>query len=210
MDLSLLYSQLIGINGLDLWEGLSYVGCNRKVYADTLKLFCEDFEKKLPLAVSSLESNNWKEYTFALHSVRGALAGIGAWELAQKAQELEHASRNGDYELCHRDTGAALSEMESFARALRATVLFDETEWEAPTSASPDFLEEKLAALAGACASGHAADAETLAKELRGKTFDTDTETGEFVETLCAYVDTLDYDIVLKLLDDHSNKGQVL
>lgn len=209
MNLSLLYSQLIGIDGLDMWEGLSHVGYNREEYADTLKLFCGEFEKKLVLAASSVETDNWKDYTFALHSAKGLLAGIGAWELAGKALELESASRNGDYELCRRNTGAILKEMEVFAGALRATALFDEPKEEPRTKASPDILKEKLQALAGACASGNTTGAETLVQELREKTFG--AEIDEFVATLCTYVDTLDYDRVLEALQDqpfaHLHKG---
>ncbi|MDR2661764.1 MAG: Hpt domain-containing protein [Treponema sp.] len=200
MDLSLLYSQLIGIDGLDMWEGLSHVGYSREGYADALRLFCGEFEKQLSLAVSAAESNNWKDYTFALHAVKGLLAGIGAWGLSRKALELENASRQGNYELCRRDGGAAVKEMEALAEALRATALFDGTGGESREEASPDTLTEKLRALAGACAAGNSAEAETLAKELRGKTFG--AEADEFVETLCACVDTMDYDRVLQALRD--------
>ncbi|MDR1306295.1 MAG: Hpt domain-containing protein [Treponema sp.] len=204
MDLALLYSQLIGIEGLDMWEGLSHVGYDRKGYADALRLFCGEFEKNLGLAVSAAESDNWKDYTFALHAVKGLLAGIGAWELSRKALELESASREGNYEPCRRDSGAVFREMEALAGALRGTALFDGTGGESRAEASPETLAEKLRALAGACAAGNSAEAETLAEELRGKTFG--PEADEFVESLCARVDALDYDRVLEALRTINNR----
>ena len=116
MDLPLVFSQLSRIDGLDYWEGLTRVGCNQEEYAEALRLFCTDLENKYAGIDEFLGKENWKNYTDEIHAVKGGLAGIGAWLLAQKMKNLEDAARNGDYAFCREKTGSALNEMELIYR----------------------------------------------------------------------------------------------
>jgi HPt (histidine-containing phosphotransfer) domain-containing protein len=197
MDLERLYTQLITIEGLDIWDGLSHVSGSREIYADTLKLSCGELEPKIDSIEIALKEEAWQDYTMAVHAVKGAFAGIGAFELAQKSLELEHASRNGDYKSCGAATGALLTEMIAFTGALRSTVLFEE-DTTPREQASLAFLEEKLAALNEACMSFSSTKVEDLIRELKTKTFD--KEHDDFVKELCGYAENLDYNLVVKAL----------
>ena len=205
MDLALLFSQLIRLENIDLWKGLIHVGCNREVYADVLRVFCRELEKKIPVLAGFLEQENWKEYTAAMHAVKGTLGGIGAWKLAKRAEILEDASRKENYGFCREASGKALEEMEELAASLRSTALFaEEAEKEksqvSRKHVSRDFLEEKLNDLYWLCSTGSSAEADALAGELKTVTYTTETDT--LIAEVCTHVENLDYHLVLQLLGE--------
>jgi HPt (histidine-containing phosphotransfer) domain-containing protein len=198
MDLNLLFNQLILIDGLDVWEGLSHVGCNRAVYAGALRLFCVDVEKRTLAANGFLEKENWKEYASAVHSLKGGFSSLGAWKIARQALELEAAAREKKYAMCREQSKKAFAVMQAFAAALRAADLFRREENQKEKT-SHAFLAKKLKSLRLACATGNCADADGIAKELRSKTVDKKTDT--FLETICGYIENVDYDLAIKDID---------
>ena len=201
MDLSQVFSELIRIDGLDIWEGLSHMCCNKEVYADALKTFCGDLEKKSASLAEFLKKENWKDYTATIHAIKGGLAGIGAWCLAQKAQELEFASRKVDYDFCRNKTAEVLNEIGVFAAALRSSALFTE-EIITQEQVSVDYLEKKLNELYTLCSFGSSIEASALADELKTKTCG--EEIDAMVDTICAHVENLDYHLVLQILSGQS------
>jgi HPt (histidine-containing phosphotransfer) domain-containing protein len=150
MDLVMIFSQLNRIEGLDYWEGLAHVGCSQKVYAETLRIFCTDLEKKCASLKEFHENENWKSYIAGVHAIKGGLAGIGAWLLEQKVKKLEDAARSEDYEFCRENTGNVLRELEHFAGVLKSSALFDEEEIEQEQVTS-DYMEKKLGELYQFC-----------------------------------------------------------
>ena len=177
------------------------MGCNREVYADALRVFCGDLEKKCDALGNFTEKKNWKEYTAAVHAVKGGLAGIGAWELAQKVKELEDASRKEDYEFCRTASGEVIKEMEQFAQALRSSALFA-VETMPKEQVSFEYMEKKFSELYLLCSSGNSHEAEVLVKELRTRTFN--EEIDALVDTICTHVENLDYHLVIKALAGQS------
>jgi HPt (histidine-containing phosphotransfer) domain-containing protein len=200
MDLGKLFSQLIRIDGLDIWNGLSHVGCNRTAYIETLKVFCRELEKKTAAAASLLEKESWKDYTITIHALKGGLAGIGAWEIAREAWELEDAAWKRNYQACHEQTDGLLKKILELGIALRSTDLFNRDDLPKEKENVPlAYLTEKLNALHWACFSGNSIAAEAIVRELETKTFDEETDV--VIETICESVGNLDYDLVIKDLD---------
>jgi HPt (histidine-containing phosphotransfer) domain-containing protein len=198
MDLGQLFNQLILIEGLDIWNGLSHVACNRAAYAETLTVFCRELGKKTAEAALFLEQENWKDYVTTVHALKGGLAGIGAWKITEEIWELEEAAGKGDYNVCHKHTGGVIKKILEFDSALKSTVLFNREK--PPKENVPlEFITKKLNALRRACFSGNSTDAEALVRELETKTFDAQTDA--MIETVCESVESLDYDLVIKSLD---------
>jgi len=200
MDVSLLFSQLIRIEELNIWEGLGHVGCNREVYADALRIFCRELKKKTIALAEHLEHEDWKGYTAAIHAIIGGLAGVGAWELAQKARILEEASRDKNYQYCKKNSGKALEDMEKLIASLETTILFEEKATERE-QVPIDYLKKKLEELYSACSSGNSVEADALAGELKTKTIN--EETDDIVSTICTHVENLDYHLVLQILSEY-------
>lgn len=201
MDLPRVFSQLIRINSLDIWEGLAHVGCSQAVYAEALRNFCRDLEIKCTDLKEFLQNEDWKDYTAAVHAIKGGLAGIGAWELSQKTKELEDAARKDDYGFCREKSDEVLKSMEQFTGTLRSTALFEEEAVDREL-VSVDYLEKRLNELYQFCSFGNSAEADTLARELRTKTFG--EETDNIVDTICTHVENLDYHLVLQFLAKQS------
>ena len=196
MDLDKVFSQLIRIDGLDIWDGLAHVGCNKEVYADALRLFYRDLENKHNDIKKFLRDEKWKDYTAALHAIKGGLAGIGAWELSQKAKELEDAARNEDYEFCRKNSSKVLKKLVRFTGKLKSSALFAGVKTERE-QVSIDYLKEKLGELYQHCSTGNSEEAEALAKELKTKVYG-----GSFdiVNVICTHVENLDYHLALQIL----------
>ena len=197
MDLAQVFSQLIRIDGLDIWDGLSHVGCSQDVYADALRLFCRDLEKKCSDFGVSLQNENWKGFTATVHAIKGGLAGIGAWQLSAKAKELEDAVRAADYGFCKINSPNVLKDLELFTGRLKASALFAEEKIE-KEQVSVDYLEKKLGELYQYCSHGSSEEADNLARELRAKT--SGGETDGIVDTICTHVENLDYHLVIQVL----------
>jgi len=198
MDLNLLFNQLILIDDLDIWEGLSHVGCNRAVYAETLRLFCVDVEKRTLAANGFLENENWKGFTTAVHALKGGFLGIGAWKIARQALELENAAWKKHYHICREQSKEVFKIMTEFVIDLKAAGLFQREE-QPKEKASLAFFSEKLRGLRLACSTGNCANADSIARELRTKTFDEKTDA--LAETLCGYIENVDYNLAIKDID---------
>jgi HPt (histidine-containing phosphotransfer) domain-containing protein len=198
MDLNRLFNQLIHIDQLDIWEGLSHTGCNRAVYADTLRLFCSDAEKRILAAYGFLENETWKEYTTAVHALKGGFASLGAWKIARQTLELENAAWEKKYQMCRKQSKPVFTLMKEFVAVLKATDLFNRDE-QPKEKESLAFLAEKLRGLHKACSTGNCAIADSIAKELRSKTFDEKTDA--LAETLYGYVENVDYDLAIRDID---------
>lgn len=198
MELNQLFNRLILIDNLDIWEGLSHVGCNRSVYAETLRLFCVDVEKRTLAAKGFLEDENWKDYTTSVHALKGGFSSLGAWKIARQAMELENAAWKKNYQICREQSKEIFAIMQAFVIALRDTGLFQREE-QPKEKASPAFFAEKLKDLRLACATGNCANADSIIKELRSKTFDEKTDA--LAEKLCDFTENVDYDLAIKDID---------
>ena len=209
MDVDQLFSRLFRLKNLDIWEGLNYVGCNKEVYADILRLFLGDLEKKSAALEGFLKQEDWKKYYTEIHALKGGLAGIGAWELSEKAGRLEDAARKENYRFCLETSGEILEEMGEFAVTLKAALFSSEdTKQEKSGSGeqyprkqvSLDFLAERLNELYIFCSSGDSIKADALVNKLKNTTHSKDVDI--FMNEIYTYVKNLDYDPVIKLLAD--------
>jgi hypothetical protein len=89
-----------------------------------------------------------------------------------------------------------LADLAALIASLRAAALFDRDEPSGEReAAAPGFLEAKLEALGRSCAVGDSLEAEALVRELRTKIYV--GETAALVETICAQVESMDYDLVI-------------
>ena len=201
MDLALVFSQLIRIDGLNIWDGLTHVGCSQEVYADALRLFCRDLEKKSAALGRFLENEDWKDYSAAVHAIKGGLAGIGAWRLTRKTKELEDAALKKDYKFCREKSKKTLKEIAQFTDSLRSSALFAEEKIE-KEQVSLEYLEKKLNELYTFCSLGSSIEADALARELKTKSYS--EETDAIVDAICSHVENLDYHLVIQMLKEQT------
>jgi HPt (histidine-containing phosphotransfer) domain-containing protein len=199
MDLDRIFSQLIRMDCLNIWDGLAHVGCSKEVYADTLRVFCRDLENKCSDIKKSLQNEDWKNYSAAMHAVKGGLAGIGVLELPEKVSELEDASRKEDYRFCKQNSSKVLKKLIQFIDILKSSALFAEEKKERE-QVSIKYMQEKLSELYMYCSSGSSERADSLAHELKSKTYGEKAD--GFINVICAHVENLDYHLALQILSE--------
>ena len=130
---------------VDVETGIRNCG-NRESYIKVLKVFMTDVESKSKLLRESFDKKDWERYGIEVHAIKSSGRIIGATQLSQKAQELEHAAEEADeafigenheaflslYEGicgreelrelcgCHKDDGKPALTEEAFREALEA------------------------------------------------------------------------------------------
>ena len=105
------------LTGLDLAKGSLYCNGLEKLL-QVIRGFSEDFTDSVAMLDALYEAENWKEYTIAVHGVKGAMASIGATRVSELAKQLELAGKEGNtvYILQHHE------EMREAYKALFATL----------------------------------------------------------------------------------------
>jgi len=80
--------------GIDVSKGIFY--CNgEENFFNVLKGYCADGDEIGKFAVQSFEKQDWKNYTIAVHGIKGAMRSIGADVISERAALLEQAGKKG-------------------------------------------------------------------------------------------------------------------
>jgi len=118
----------LGAKGLDVQKGILY--CNGKEqYISVLQGYCEDWNASGTLAEELFKKQNWKDYTIAVHGMKGAMRSIGATALSEIARELECAGKEGRIEYIMEHHGELMEAYKKLFLELR------EYEWICPPQA---------------------------------------------------------------------------
>jgi signal transduction histidine kinase/CheY-like chemotaxis protein/HPt (histidine-containing phosphotransfer) domain-containing protein len=81
------------ISGIDIKQGIVLTGGKEDKYREILSLFCNETEKR----ITSLEnSEDIRDITIQVHTIKSATANIGAVEISTEAAQLETACNAGD------------------------------------------------------------------------------------------------------------------
>jgi PAS domain S-box-containing protein len=101
------------IRGVNTTAGVALTGGSVRHYINTLSIFYRDGLEKLSELELCVQEQNMEMYDIYVHSLKSALASIGAAELSRAAAELEANCRTGDID-------AVLSKHPDFAESLNA------------------------------------------------------------------------------------------
>ena len=78
--------------GIDVKKGIFY--CNgAEKFANVLHGFCEDYEDSAKLTQKLFDAADWKNYTIAVHGIKGSMGSIGAIAVSEQAKGLEYAGK---------------------------------------------------------------------------------------------------------------------
>jgi two-component system sensor histidine kinase/response regulator len=87
---------LLGIEGIDLKDGLRRVAGNRRLYRDLLLQFASKHSDASVQVSAALKSGDRKLAERIAHTVKGVAGTIGIKKIQSAAEKLEKAIRNGD------------------------------------------------------------------------------------------------------------------
>jgi len=192
-------SALARVEGLDAGAGLFHAGGNGEAYAGILRRFCGEYERHEAAIRQYLCDMDWKAYSVKLHAMKGLFATIGAGALSAKAYRLELASKNGDTDVCRRETPEFCEAMRVFRESLCGTSVVPPRKSGPRTPVAPAVIAEKLAELKRACLEGDSDVADAVSACL--STLSLDGKTNESLDAICALAELLDYDEVVKQID---------
>jgi len=186
------------IDGVDLDAGAAQFG-GEEAYLEIIKVFITNTPKLLesikdvPQAASvALEA--LKNYTIAVHGIKGSCYGICATDVGRRAEELEHAAREGNLGEIVRSNGPFIEAAQNLVEKLSA--LFPKKDdADKPSKNAPD---KALLAKLKAAAAAYNIDAMTAAmQELDGFNY---TRGGDLVDKLREAVESYEYKQVIDLI----------
>lgn len=99
----------ISIDGLDVQRAMGFLG-NEELFWAVLKEYYRVIDKKYAVIQRYEQEEKWHEYTIEVHSLKSASRQIGAFELAETAEQMEMAGKAQNAELIHKITPGMLAE----------------------------------------------------------------------------------------------------
>jgi CheY-like chemotaxis protein/HPt (histidine-containing phosphotransfer) domain-containing protein len=83
------------VSGVDLNEGLERLGGDANLLLEVVEAFINFTPKVLEQVRSGPQENNLKEYSVAVHGIKGSCYNIGAREVGTLAESQEYAAKEG-------------------------------------------------------------------------------------------------------------------
>ena len=97
-DPNLKVGKNISIAGVDTQAGIKNYNNSVSRYVQVLKYIYDDGGAQIERMEKMIANEEYEQYTFETHALKGLALGVGANSLAEKAKELEFAVREGNYE----------------------------------------------------------------------------------------------------------------
>ena len=95
----------ISLPGVDVEKGLANYGNDMGRYLQILKYICDDGPGHIRRIRDCLVSENYRQYVYEVHALKGLMAGIGADSLSELARMQEYAARDGKHAAIVREGG---------------------------------------------------------------------------------------------------------
>lgn len=106
------------LSELDVDAGLKMVAENIPLYEELLLDVQAGIPQWLEIISASFDSGDWKRLQIETHSAKSSFRTIGAVELAQMAEKLEHALADGNLDYCRANISLFINAMQKFASNL--------------------------------------------------------------------------------------------
>ncbi len=81
---------------LDTELGLKYSMNSEEMYVEFLQIYCDLKEEKQTTLKEAMETEDWKNYVIAVHSLKSTSLSIGGKTVSELAAKLEKAGKDGD------------------------------------------------------------------------------------------------------------------
>ena len=187
------------IGGIQVDIGLQHMGGSRTTYVTVLAQLCRETDSYTQQMKESLQTQDWKAYATATHTMKAVYANVGVKALSEWAARLESAARSATFNICHEETDALCSEMIHLKDTLMSTHLMQKvfsSHHEHTEASTADELIALLNKLKKACGLGMSEDAEDIAKKL--EVLHINQEVDDKLSTICDNVTSFEYLAVLE------------
>ncbi len=188
----------ISINGLDVEKAVGFLGSEELFWA-VLKEYYRVIDKKYAIIQKYEQEELWHEYTVEVHALKSASRQIGAFELAETAEQMEVAGNARNAELIHKITPGMLAEY-SFYKSILAPYFTKEDEVQGDKEISGGELDAYFAEMRDALENLDMDTVEDIMQSMNQYSFGSDQD--ELFEQLKNAVDDMDTEKCEEILDE--------
>jgi CheY-like chemotaxis protein len=107
------------IKGLDVSRGIEQAGGRIELWLTVLRSYVNHLPEQLDI-LRAVTDETLVAYAIAVHGIKGASRGIGAYPLGLKAEDLEKAARRNNLAFVLSENGNFIAQTENLAKELRA------------------------------------------------------------------------------------------
>lgn len=108
------------IPDFDAETALMFCGDSEDLFWEIIEEYCS--EDKVSDLDALLSAENWKDYQIAIHSVKSTSRTVGLMDLGDKAEQLELAAKNGEYDIIRANHEAVMAQMEETIEAIQRII----------------------------------------------------------------------------------------
>ena len=114
------WQNMNSVDDIDTEIGLHRLNGLKEMYSSNLKLFHEKLKESCDKMAHYIANGDIKNFSITVHSMKSALASVGAESLANMAFRLETASKNEDSEYCTKEFPGFLERLKRLHEQLSA------------------------------------------------------------------------------------------
>lgn len=130
----------------EIEKGLLYCG-NENNYIQILSSHRESGRANMAEIQELFNTQNWKNYTIAIHGVKSSMMSIGAVQLSEQAKALEMAGKSDDIAYIEANHMSMMAEYDAVLSVLEKSSLFGEIDTPTTILEKEEIREEDFAAL---------------------------------------------------------------
>jgi HPt (histidine-containing phosphotransfer) domain-containing protein len=159
------------MEGLDTEKGLERFGGDGKAYMDSLRSYVVHTP---PLLEAARGVESLADYAITVHGIKGSSYGISANGIGQRAEQLEHAAKEGKEDLVKEENEGFIQAAGQFIRNLTGLLDMLEEHIQKPHRATPD--PALLARIRDAAENYDMGGLDSAMEELEQCVYETDAE----------------------------------
>lgn len=210
-DPNIKVSKNITIAGVDTQLGIKNYNNSVSRYIQVLKYIFDDGESQIARMTDMIANEQYEQYTFETHALKGLALGVGATSLADKAKELEMAVRNEEYAKVKNEAPDLIEEYKRLLANIKFVLIDNgvETQKEIePTRGIISSNQEKKELLALKESLEMLEQTESEAKIIELLKTDTTKEKREKYKKIRNAVRDFDYDEAIIIIDEMLKEGE--
>ena len=158
--------EVIVVEGLDTETAVKTMG-NKMLYNKILKEYYKAGKTKTEAVTNAYDKEDWADYTINVHALKSSSRQIGAFDLGDKAAELEEAGKSGDIETIRSKTDDFLNDYKELLDKLDRRFGEDEPQKADLAPYDKESVFKLLAELSEACDNLDSDTMESIAEDLR-------------------------------------------
>ncbi|SCX83510.1 Signal transduction histidine kinase [Lachnospiraceae bacterium XBB2008] len=189
---------VIEYKGLDSRSAMKAIGSS-SLYQKIVGEYYKSGQEKHDGIKDAYEAGDWEDYTIRVHALKSSSRQIGAAELGDMAEMLEHAGKAGDIETIRSSTGGLLDAFSEVLSDLAPFFAADPDEGKELPLIDENVLSGILDELAGACDDLDMDGMEEAQNKLRGYSYPDGVS--ELIEELFRAIESIDTEGCIELID---------